>query len=407
MTSYTGGPDPTPAFHHMPPAASAALLARASEGRDILATMDEAARQLRDIDGVPIDRMSWSCRAMHPEILGFQGIWRAEQGVQEINHATSMETGGFSRSPLAPLYRGETRKIRRPLGPGSNLDEFDILRELHDAGYTDYLALIVPHPNQFERVPVTFATRVPGGFRDDDIQRLEQLLPLLTLVLRNASVRRGTRSLLETYLGRDSASRVLDGHIRRGEMVQMQAAVCFCDLRNFTQYSQTLEPAALLQVLHDAFDAVVSSVHEGEGDILKFIGDAVLAVFQVDETDPEGARSACARAVRAAHAALLRVAERNRQRESQGLPPFDVGLAIHFGEVHYGNIGAPGRLDFTVIGATVNLASRLEGMCRPLGFPVVVSEAVAGHLAPGACEDAGVHALKGVAAPVRIFGMRP
>lgn len=396
--------------HSAPQAAMATLLARASETVDILAIIDEAARQLRDTDGVPVDRISWATRAMHPEIAGFQGLWLVEDGVREVKHAISGQTNGynraFERSPLAPLYHGEAQAIRRSLRVESDLDEFDILRELHERGYTDYLALIVPCPSPFERIPVTFVTRAREGFCDDHIAQLSALLPLLTIVLRGAALRRGTRTLLETYLGRDSASRVLDGHIRRGEMVQMQAAVCFCDLRNFTHYSQTLEPAALLELLHDVFDAVVSSVHEGDGDILKFIGDAVLAVFRVDVGDPEGPRRACERAMRAAQTALARIAERNRTRKKVNLPQIDVGLAIHLGNVHYGNIGAPGRLDFTVIGATVNLASRLEGMCRALGYPIVVSEGVAQQLPAYACEDAGLYTLKGVTEPVRIFGTR-
>ena len=390
-----------------PPATATHLLSQANTSQNPLEMMAEASRLLGERDGIPVARVSWSGLALHPDVSGFQGIWTLEEGSRLMAHR---KTPGYDRSPFAPLYRGDTNRIRRSLRHGSNLDEFEILRDLYAQGYTDYLALMAPSALRFERIPITFATRDPAGFQPDHIEGLEKLLPLFTLVLRNVALRRGTRNLLETYLGQDAASRVLDGHIRRGEMVQRHAAVCFCDLRNFTHLSQTLETPVLLDLLQEVFDVVVSAIHEQKGDVLKFIGDAVLAVFYSDgEGDPadmNGVRLACERAVAAAKTTLHRVAERNQLRLQNGMFPFDVGLAIHYGEVNYGNIGAPDRLDFTVIGPTVNLASRLEGMCRTLGYPIVFSGAVAEHLRDEQIEDAGAHALKGVLKPVRIFGLR-
>lgn len=393
----------------MPLAATAHLLAQAGDARNLLDVMDETCRLLRDMDGIPIDRFSWSCMSMHPEVRGFQGIWRTVGGAQEVAHQFDDVDSlrGFERSPLAPLHRGEKHKIRCSLALADDIGEFEILGELKRNGYTDYLALMMPCSNPFERMPITFATQSPGGFQDAHVDSLESFLPLLTLILQREALRRGARTLLETYLGRDPATHVLDGHIRRGEMVQMKAAVCFCDLRNFTYLSQTLDAATLLGLLHDAFDAVVSSLNEHEGEVLKFIGDAVLAVFPVDPQAPQGARLACERALRSAKETLARVAAQSDRRAARDLPRFEMGMAIHYGDVYYGNVGAPNRLDFTVIGATVNVASRLEGMCRTLGYPIVLSSEAARYLPDEDVVDAGKHVLKGVIEPVQIFGTHP
>ena len=379
---------------------------------------------LRDRDGVPVDRASCSVPTLHPEMRSVQLVWTNPLG--EVTSGGGVTEGGgppsvskndvvavprtyaavtspmFARSPMRPLYEGRASVIREHILPGPAGRTYEILDELAEEGFSDYLATITQAENPWERAPLTWATRHPGGFSDEHVEGLLGLVPLLTLLLAMNAQRTSTRSLLATYLGADAASRVLDGHIRRGDVVDIEAAVCFCDLRNFTTLSQELSQADLLDLLDDAFEAVVTAVEAEQGDVLKFIGDAVLAVFRVDPT--RGPADAVARAYRAGQDTLRRVRETSDTRVAAGKSPLEMGLSVHLGRVAYGNIGGPRRLDFTVIGAAVNLASRLEGMCRTLGHPMVMSDDAARHLADVSLFDTGSHALKGIPAPVRIWG---
>ncbi len=182
----------------------------------------------------------------------------------------------------------------------------------------------------------------------------------------------------------------------------MRAVVCVTDLRDFTRSSETLPQAELLRLLDDAFEPLVGAIHAHGGEVLKFIGDAVLAVFRVD--DVQAPREACDRAVAAAREAMARLAAVNVGRRGAGLEEIRCGLGLHLGDVVYGNIGAPDRLDFTVIGAAVNQVSRIEGLCKVLGRPAIASEAVALN-STAALVDLGEHALRGVDRPLRLFAI--
>jgi adenylate cyclase len=394
----------------IPPTVARVLLSpKATQGElgDLMAEVYGALRA----DGIPAERGSWSVPMLHPALRSYQLIWRSGEPVRRLQRGWNDATAAmYARSPIRPLYEGTAHVIRHRIRPDDAPRPYDILDELAAEGFTDYLAMATPAPVGWDRAPVTLSTTAPGGFSDAHLEALTHLMPLLTLVLRVHAQRGQTRALLETYLGEDAASRVLDGHIRRGDVVEIEAAVCFCDLRNFTALSQQLPQEDLLGLLDDAFGAVVGSVEAERGDVLKFIGDAVLAVFRAGE-DEASRRDAAARATRAARNALTRAREIDAQRRTDGKAPLSIGLSIHLGRVSYGNIGGPMRLDFTVIGAAVNLASRLEGMCRTLGYPIVLSEAVASRvdadaLGDATLEDAGTHLLKGIPEPVRVYGIR-
>lgn len=389
----------------LPAGASAVLLAADALQTPLDALLDALARALRGVDGVPVSRISCSLPMMHPEIRSTQLVWEPVGGARIITR-THGSRAMYQRSPMRPLYEGETRRIRHRIHPDDGPRPYEILDELAAAGFTDYLALVNLADTAYQRAPTSWATDAPGGFTDAQIGALEALVPLFGMVLTVHAQRNSTRALLGTYLGADAATRVLDGHIRRGDVVDIEAAVCFCDLRDFTALSQQLDQGALLDLLHDAFGAVVGAVEEERGDVLKFIGDAVLAVFRVDGGEP-ARRDAVARAFRAGQGALQRAEAIDRERRAAGKAPLRIGLSLHLGHVAYGNIGGPTRLDFTVIGAAVNLASRLEGMCRALGYPMVLSDAVASRLdeATGLV-DAGAHTLKGIPEPVRVWGVR-
>ena len=389
----------------MPAAAAAVLLAPDARRTPVADVIDAVVRALREQDGIPIDRASFSLPMLHPEVRSTQFIWEPMVGARAIQRTYASATAlMYKRSPMFPLYTGSADVIRHAILPDETPRPYPILDELAAEGFTDYLAAVAPADTSWERAPGSWATRAPGGFAEEQVRGLLALMPLLGLVLTTFAQRSSTRALLETYLGSDAASRVLDGHIRRGEIVDVEAAVCFCDLRNFTELSQQLDQAELIELLDDAFGAVVGAVEAERGDVLKFIGDAVLAVFRV-EGDETARVDAVTRAFRAACGALERASALHQERLAAGRAPLVIGLSLHLGHVAYGNIGSPTRLDFTVIGAAVNLASRLEGLCRTLGYPIVMSHAVASRLGAAPLVDAGSHRLKGIPEPVHVWAV--
>jgi class 3 adenylate cyclase len=212
------------------------------------------------------------------------------------------------------------------------------------------------------------------------------------------AARAALAGLLEAYLGRRSAARVQSGALRRGAGETIRAALLCADLRDFTALSEATEPAAVIAILDAWFDRVAGAVHAFGGEVLKFIGDGVLAIFPVSAAPAE----ACEAALRAVAAARAGMAHLDAVRQAQGLPPLPFGAALHVGEILWGNIGAADRLDFTAIGPAVNLVSRLEGLCRPLGRSVLVSGAVAAETATPLV-PLGEHALRGIAAPCAVF----
>ncbi|WP_141677024.1 adenylate/guanylate cyclase domain-containing protein, partial [Rhizobium anhuiense] len=214
-------------------------------------------------------------------------------------------------------------------------------------------------------------------------------------------------ALLEAYLGRRSAARVQAGALARGTGETIRAALLCADLRDFTALSEVTEPHVMISALDAWFDRVAGAVHAFGGEVLKFIGDGVLAIFPVTVASGEGDaaqgdREACEAALRAVAASRAGMAHLDQLRQAQGLAPLPFGAALHFGEILWGNIGAADRLDFTAIGPAVNLVSRLEGLCKPLGRSVLISGAVAANTTT-ALMPLGEHTLRGIADPCAVF----
>lgn len=390
----------------MHPELTALLLSPAARAMALPALLDQVCAVLRGPCGLPIDRASWSVPTLHPDIRAHQVMWTAEGGAREIPRRWSGAGGIFSRSPLAVLYAGEATELWMPISPGPGPRAYELLDELATEGFTDYIVAVVGEAPPLERGPVSWATRQPGGFAQAQIDVLRSLLPLLSLLLLAHAQRRRTQSLLQTYLGHDAAERVLAGTIRRGDVVEVDAAITFCDLRGFTGLAARLPPPDLIALLNDVFDAVVGVVDQEGGDVLKFIGDAVLVIFRVEAAG--GRAEAAERALRAARGAVAAVQALAAAREAAGEPGAAVGFGLHLGRVSYGNIGAHARLDFTVIGADVNLASRLEGLCPRLGVSAALSAALVEALpaAARAClSPRGEFALKGVPTPVEVWAL--
>jgi adenylate cyclase len=274
--------------------------------------------------------------------------------------------------------------------------------ELRDQGGTDFYA----QPLQFANAQTsyaTFVTQAPEGFSPSQLALLDGIRPFLARRVELESAYYVTRALLAVYLGKNAARRVLAGQFQRGGGELIDAAIWFSDIRGFTQLSDKTEPARVIEILDRHFDAIAGAVSDNGGEVLKFIGDAVLAIFPL-ESDP---RAACRRALDAAQQSFVALARVNQDLQARGDAPVEVGIGLHRGRVMYGNIGARDRLDFTVISSAVNEASRLESLCKPLGVRLALSAAfVETAEIQDLVTDLGAQTLKGVSAPLRVFALK-
>jgi adenylate cyclase len=351
-------------------------------------------------DNVPLWRASVHGSTLHPQIRGI-GIrwWRDRKIVEDyrILHG-SEETEEYKLSPIRlTIERGQPvrQRLDRPF------PKTPLLERIRRAGGTDYYAL--PLNRSLRRFPVaTWTTDRPGGFSDADIAKLDDINPALAAIVETREARRLSTNLLDTYLGPQAGRRILAGQIMRAQGERMRAVIMITDMRNFTGLSDRLSGDAVIELLDDYFDAMVSPSQEERGEILKFMGDGVLAIFPAD--DDEDFAPATLRALAAAKEALERLAAVNRRRRQKDEPELRTGIGLHLGEVIYGNVGAADRLDFTVIGPAVNLASRIEGLTKRLSRPLLTSHAFA-EVCPQPLVSLGFHPVRGLYHPEEVFGL--
>jgi adenylate cyclase len=352
--------------------------------------------------GIPVDRASLHLRTLNPQVRGSRTLWQqgATMPIETPYGYDAAVDEAFRRSPLYVVQR-TGRTVRRRLGADAAALEFPILAELKAEGITDYVAApLVFSTGQIQTA--TWASRRPDGFSEQDLDGLERLLPALAAVVETQEARRTTHMLLETYLGRQAGRRVLNGTIRRGDGETLAAALWYCDLRGFTAMSHELSRDDLIALLNDYFECMAAPVHGHGGEVLKFIGDAMLAIFPIaDDLDRD---RACRTALVAAEEALADLARLNAARRGERRSPLEVGIGLHTGAVMYGNIGAPDRLDFTVIGPAVNLVTRIEDLCGELGRPLLASARFASPCG-SQLTSLGSRRLKGFAEPQEIFGL--
>ena len=256
----------------------------------------------------------------------------------------------------------------------------------------------------------TFATDRGGGFATAELAQIYDMLPALAHVMEMHALRHTARSLLDTYLGGHTGRRVLDGFVKRGDGEDIHAVIWFCDLRESTVLADSVPRAHFLALLNDFFDCMAGAVLRHEGEVLRFIGDAALAIFPIVEADSDTGREACTRydacrkALAAARDAHGRMRELNRGREEKGQTPLRFGIGLHIGDVTWGNIGVPERLEFTVVGAAANEAARLEGLCKTLDRSILLSSRFA-QFFPGEMILLGRHQLRGVSEPQEVFSL--
>jgi adenylate cyclase len=349
-------------------------------------------------DGIPIARATMHLRLQHPQWFGSRVLWRPDLKEAELHpiEIGITETDRYRNNPVGALQTGSAQ-VRKRLEEAPDDRDFPLYEELRREGLTDYVAW----PLEFTlgvRHAITFAADRPGGFTEDELGALRDLLPALALVTEVRLKNRFARRLLETYVGPHASEQILSGHIRRGSGVTITAAVMICDLRGFTTISELWPRDDVISMLNEYFEVVSAPLEENGGEILKFVGDGVLAVFPLNRP------TACADALAAVLSVRRGMAALNERRIGANLEPLGYGLGVNVGNVMYGNIGTPTRLDFTVIGPAVNTAARLEGLTKSLGRTGLFSGNFADTVRSPLLGSLGRHPLRGLGDPLEVFG---
>ena len=347
--------------------------------------------------GMPLYRVAVFVRTLHPNVAGRGFIWHEKTNTVEIVTAELgiQETDTYLKSPVRIVFEQHIEVRKRIEGREGPL-EFPILEELRNEDATDFLALPMRFTNG-EVHGASFVTRHPGGFTDEHLEALRRIMPAFSRVAEIYAWKRTARNILDAYLGEQTGEKVLAGKIRRGDGEDIRAVIWFCDLRDSTPLADSMSRVEFLRLLNEFFECVLGPVLEQKGEVLRFIGDAALAIFPIPQGELAERAEASRRAVQAAGAAVERMAAFNAKRERA----LRFGIGLHLGHVLYGNIGTPTRIEFTVIGAAANEAARIEGFCKTLDVPLVISEPVARHV-PG-CVSLGSHRLRGVREPIELF----
>lgn len=382
------------------------LLRDASEAQSSTELVGGLCRELLAA-GTPIWRLRLAIRTLHPQLLSTSYLWERGGQVEEeaIGHQI-LHDQRFLDSPLVPIYDGAGGVRRRLEGPSANLD-YPIVRELQEAGATDYVAM----PVTFSDGQINFlsmASDVPGGFTVRDLGQVYEILPTFSRLLEVHAVRRNAANLLDTYLGPHSGRKVLEGQVRRGEGEDIYAVLWFSDLRDSTSLADSMGRADYLGLLNTFFECTAGAVQAHGGEVLRFIGDAALAIFPIDgapaarDHECRESNAACHRALAASRSAGRRLATLNLARSAEGLREIAGGIALHAGDVTYGNIGTEDRLEFTVVGAAANEAARIESLCKTLRKSVLVSEDFV-RLSGIELVSLGRHSLRGVGAEKELF----
>ena len=366
------------------------------------AVLDDLCQRLVQA-GIPLWRVAVFVRTLHPQIMGRRFIWQAGAGVTIAEGAFDLlETDRFQSSPfLAVIKTGRT--VRQRLADANNEQGFSIYDELRSQRATDYLANPLMFTDGSVHV-VTWSTQQKGGFTDAQIAGIETIVTPLARVAEIRALQRTTGNLLDAYVGHHAGERILAGQIRLGHSELLHSVIWLSDMRGFTALADQLPPQMLVDLLNRYFDCQVPAILQHGGEVLKFIGDGLLAIFPLAE-GATNAPEVCDRALKAARQAQVNIESIEAPTNTGNTSSVRFGLALHLGEVLYGNIGSGNRLDFTCIGPAVNLAARLEKLAASLGRTIILSAEFAKHSGVD-LEPLGEFAVAGFAAKQETFGLR-
>ena len=384
------------------------LVDQALSEPDIVEMFEGVCHRLHAI-GVPLARARMTWPTLHPLFQAETVVWRREKGTEfeQFIHQDQV-SDAWLKSPMKHMFDNNLTILRRHLDGPNKLVDFELLEELIEQGLTDYLSITTSFGEVAHRqegrvrgIIVSWSSDRPGGFTNDDIAVLKRIQRRFAVACKTAIQDRIARNIAETYLGKQAGGRVLNGQIRRGDGRTTKAVVWYSDLRDSTALADTMPSEDFIKLLNVYFECTAGPAIAEGGEVLDFIGDAVLAIFPCD--DEQGTlESAVAAATRALNTSLNMIKDVNEQRKAENLMPIRFGVGLNIGSVMFGNIGVPERLSFSVIGPTVNEVSRIESMTKALGHPALATASVA-HQKPDRWQSVGEHRLVGVSQPVELF----
>jgi adenylate cyclase len=351
--------------------------------------------------GLPLWRVAVFVRTLHPDVFGRSFVWRL--GTEVVMAAAGfdvVDSDEFRSSPLSVLYSTE-QEVRRKLSSSAANDNSPFLADMRGEGVTDYIAIPIRFTDRSIQ-SASWTTKRAGGFTEEHIEALRKVVRPLARVIEIISQRRTSSILLDTYVGNRAGERILGGQIRRGHTDTMHAAIWLSDLRGFTALSDRLPAETVVDILNQYFDCQVSSIRNHGGEVLKFMGDGLLAVFPIDEY-VDDIQQVCSRVLEAARESRASVGAMHYPI-GDVVERFRFGVALHVGRILYGNIGGGNRLDFTCIGPAVNLAARLEKIAGRLNRTIVASAGFAG-ICTGNWSDLGEFPIAGFSKAERVYGL--
>lgn len=370
--------------------------------------------QLNDA-GIAIRRGHIACGYLHPLFRSFGVTWTRDGGLFRDRFAhEAVGNSQWNRSPLKYVLDHRLREMRKRLHAGEGIDRFDVLKDFAEAGDTDYVLFMSSFSGQddesieaMDGCQASFCTDSPAGFSDAELEALRRLFPRLAVGLKTVVREQTTQNIVSAYLGTHAGDRVLHGQIKLGDGDVIPAVIWFSDMRGSTALADRMAPDEFLKRLNRYFACTAGAVLDHGGEVLRFIGDAVLAIFPI--SGPGGAERAGRMAVSAAREAIQRCERENGAiAEAEGplidQEPIQFGLGLHVGELLYGNIGVPERVEFSVIGAAANESARLEGLTKTLERRVIASDAFV-SLVNDEWEPLGSHRLRGVAEPQPVYAL--
>lgn len=341
--------------------------------------------------GVPIERFGLFIWTLHPNLTGRRFIWKVEGGVDRVDAPLGLfSTAIYTSNPLPDVIERQ-KDVRRHLEDPNCPEDYIIVGELREQGFTDYLAQPLIYTNGDTHV-CTWSCTAPGGFTEADLTALERVRAPLARLTETYMLRLDAANLLSTYVGRNSGHQILDGKIHRGDGEEVTAVILFADIKDFTTLSNTIGGEELVKLLNDTFDSLVPPVMDRGGEILKFMGDGFLAIFPTTPDEAGAQIRSATDAIRAGRQALAQAKMKHR---------IGFRTAIHHGRFHYGNIGGADRLDFTAIGPDINLTARLLSAATELDCDDVMSEFAATYTV--GCETVGTVTLQGFSEPQTVW----
>jgi adenylate cyclase len=360
--------------------------------------------------GIPISRAHLTFSTLHPLYRAGALTWYQDNAA-EASHFPHREEdpSQWLRSPLFYLIKNRLSRMRRKLAGPEALPDFPLLEELCAQGLTDYFAFankfgeFVSDPDQQKGIAGSWCSDRPGGFTENEIHQLDRLTLHLTAVCRIVIERQIAHNVVTAYLGAEAGRKVLGGRIQRGDVESIRAVIWYSDLRGSTDLADRLPGGQFLATLNEYFECSAGAARDHGGEILRFVGDAVLAIFPM-QSGAQSVQQACVAAAAGARDCEDRLKRLNQCRQTERKPPLDFGLALHVGEVLFGNIGIPERLEFSVIGPAANEVARIEALTKTLGQRILASAEFVQHLAQP-CHSVGYQQLRGVDKPVEVFSL--